>query len=78
MAASQGHADSQTNLGIMYAKGEGVPQSYIKAHMWFSLAKAMGDIEGGRNLAIVKGLMTPAQIAEAHVLVAEWWKTHND
>jgi len=27
----------------MYANGEGVPEDYVKAHMWWSLAKAQGS-----------------------------------
>ncbi|HMY01514.1 MAG TPA: hypothetical protein PKC44_17210, partial [Agitococcus sp.] len=30
-AAQQGDAYAQFNLGLMYAKGEGVPQDYAKA-----------------------------------------------
>jgi uncharacterized protein len=33
---------AQVNLGRMYAKGRGVPQDYVTAHMWFSLAIGRG------------------------------------
>jgi len=36
LAAEQGFADAQLNLGAMYGKGEGVPQDYVQAHMWFT------------------------------------------
>ena len=26
----------------MYANGEGVPQDYVRAHMWFNLSAAQG------------------------------------
>jgi TPR repeat protein len=34
LSADQGDAFAQHNLGYMYAKGDGVPQDYIQAHMW--------------------------------------------
>ena len=38
LAADQGHAGAQSNLGAMYATGQGVPQDDVQAHMWFNLA----------------------------------------
>jgi hypothetical protein len=36
--ADQGNAEAQYSLGYMYASGQGVPQDYVLAHMWFNLA----------------------------------------
>ena len=69
-AADQGHAQAQFNLGIMYAKGEGVAENYIQAYRWSSLAAASGDQNARKNLQIIKGWMTPGQIAEAQRLAA--------
>ena len=41
--AEQGDAKAQHNLGIMYGNGQGVPQDYVLAHMWFSLSGAQGE-----------------------------------
>ena len=38
LAAEQGDAASQFNLGLKYGKGEGVPQDYVEAHKWLNLA----------------------------------------
>jgi TPR repeat protein len=77
MAASQGHASSQSNLGFMYRDGEGVPQDYVQAHMWFNLAavatKDRYMIAKYRDELAEK--MTPAQIAEAQKLAREWKPT---
>ena len=35
-AAEQGDGDAQFNLGLMYAKGKGVPQDYVEAYKWYS------------------------------------------
>ena len=40
LAADQGHAEAQYNLGGMYAEGLGVPQDRVAAYMWLSLAVA--------------------------------------
>ena len=77
LAAEQGHEQAQFNLGAMYENGEGVPQDYIQAHVWFYLAVANSTDEELRNLAtqardVVAGKMTPEQIAEAQRLVREW------
>ncbi len=37
-AAGQGHAGAQNALAQMYAKGHGVPQDNVRAHMWYSVA----------------------------------------
>ena len=37
-AAEQGFAEAQYNLGVMYAKGEGVRQNYKIAKKWFGKA----------------------------------------
>ena len=37
LAADQGHAEAQNNLGVMYGTGAGVPQDYVQAHMWHNL-----------------------------------------
>ena len=40
LAAHQGDAQAQGSLGEMYAKGQGVPKDFIKAHAWMNLAAA--------------------------------------
>ena len=67
-AAEQGHALAPAFLGAMYAKGDGVAQDDVAALKWFVPARALGI--KGRDFVATR--MTPAQIAEAHRLVAEW------
>jgi len=40
--AEQGYADAQSNLGLMYYNGDGVPQDYKTAEKWFRLAAEQG------------------------------------
>lgn len=42
LAADEGHAGSQCNLGYMYQEGRGVPQSDAEAIRWFKLAADQG------------------------------------
>jgi TPR repeat protein len=68
---------AMANLGSMYAKGRGVPQDFIVAHMWFNLAAArapgVGYVESlAKDRDTIAKRMTPAQIAEAQKLAREW------
>ena len=63
---------AQAVLGDMYERGQGEPQDYVLAHMWFNLSAARGDAEAARKRDLIAGKMTPAQIAEAQKLAREW------
>jgi TPR repeat protein len=52
---------------------QGVPQDYVIAHMWLSLAAAGGNFTAERDFIAAK--MTPAQVAEAQKLAREWKPT---
>ena len=67
-----GDADAQFNLGVMYAKGEGVPVDYVLAYMWFNLVAAQGKKDATDLLGSLGKKMTPAQIEEAQKLAREW------
>ncbi len=51
--AEQGHADAQSNLGVMYAAGEGVPQDYVEAVRWYRLAAEQGDVFAQMSLGFL-------------------------
>ena len=72
LAAEQGIASAQFNLGVMYANGEGVPQDYVSAHMWLNLAAATGDEDARKARENVAASMTREQIAEAQARAREW------
>ena len=53
--AEQGDADAQYNLGLMYAKGRGVPQNNIYAHMWLNIdASDEGENTAGNRDIVSK------------------------
>ena len=56
----------------MYGEGKGVPQDYVRAHMWWNLAAAKGNAVAVKNRDKVAAKMTSTQIAEAQKLAREW------
>jgi TPR repeat protein len=72
LAADQGDADAQYNLGVCYAKGEGVPQDKVLAYMWHDLASANGLKRAERKKGQLEKRLTRQQIAEAQKLSREW------
>ena len=72
LAADQGDASAQITLGLRYDDGRGVPQDYVLAHMWLSLASAGGNADAQKHRSIIASKMTPAQISEAQRLAYAW------
>jgi TPR repeat protein len=68
-AAEQGDAEGQYNLGLMYDKGQGVPQDFIRAYMWYHLAAEA--VSGDDAMVAIKlrdrvaSRLSAAQIAKA-------------
>lgn len=50
LAADQGDAYAQFNLGALYDKGEGVPQDSAQAAKWYRLAADQGNAIAQSNL----------------------------
>ena len=71
MAAEQGHSDSQSILGEMYAEGFGELQDFTHAHMWFDIAVSTGNKKARRSRDKVEKKMTPAQIEKARDLARQ-------
>jgi hypothetical protein len=60
----------------MYANGEGVPEDYVLAYMWWNLAVAQGYEDAQGNKDRLEQRMTREQIAEAQRLSREWLEAH--
>ena len=78
IAAEQGLAVAQNNLGFMYHTGDGVPQDDVYAHMWYNISAYNGDIKASENRDLIAKRMTPSQIEKAqtlaHACVAKEYK----
>ena len=71
LAAAQGMDAAQYNLGLMYGRGWGVAQDYVRAHMWFNLAAVSGDADSVKARDITERQMTREQIAEAQKMATD-------
>ena len=67
LAAEQGYAAAQFNLGVMYATGEGVPEDDAEAVRWYRLAAEQGYAAAQFNLGLMyaTGEGVPEDAAEA-------------
>jgi len=65
--AKAGEADSQMQLAVLYAKGEGVAQDYAIAATWFRAAAQQGLARAQYDLAVLyeRGRGVTADMAEA-------------
>ena len=72
LAAEQGHASAQSNLGVMYANGEGVPQDDQEAVKWYRLAAEQGGASAQFNLGnrYANGQGVPQDYQEA----VKWYR----
>ena len=73
--AEQGYANAQHNLGVMYAIGQGVPQDYVLAHMWWNLSGSNGFKDAVTNRNIVEKKMSKQKIEKAQELARNWKPT---
>ena len=53
LAAQQGHADAQYNLGVMHLNGWGVPMNEIVAEKMFLMAAEQGTTEAQISLGLI-------------------------
>ena len=70
-AATQGDALAQYNLGLMYANGQGVAQSYAKAFEWYSKAANQGLAPAQYNLGVMYA--NGQGVAQSYAKAFEWY-----
>ena len=74
LAAEQGYAYAQFDVGRMYARGEGgVPEDAVNAYAWYSIAAAQGNPFAKMSKERVTEQMDRSQIAEAQKRSREYW-----
>ena len=69
VAADQGNALAQFNLGFMYEQGQGVTQDYKEAVKWYRLSADQGYASAQNNLGLMydKGQGVTQDYARAHM-----------
>jgi TPR repeat protein len=71
LAAEQGNALAQYNLGRLYYLGQGVTENIVYAHMWANQSSSNGVSMGEELTELLTELMSPAEIKEARRLENE-------
>ena len=69
LAAEQGYAQAQTQLGAMYYNGQGVVQDYKTAMKWFTLAaeEGNGSTQYGLSIMHARGQSVAQDDVYAHM-----------
>jgi uncharacterized protein len=80
LSAEKGFPPALYNLANCHLRGEGVPQDFVQAYVWFDLALGQGYSGARRAKDKVAERMTPSEIKEAERLTKEWrqkmyWQT---
>ena len=70
-AALASNADAQRNLGVLYLRGWGVAKDNVHAYGWLSQAERDGNKRAREYLQLVETQITPNQIMQARVWVAD-------
>ena len=71
-AADRGDPEAQLRLGEIYEKGLGVPQHFVRAHLYYNLAGAHGLLQAREARDALAERMSPAMVAEAQALAYQW------
>ena len=71
LAAEQGYADAQSNMGAMYGMGKGVIKDRVYAHMWGNIGASNGSEGGAKVREIAAKNMTSSQLEKAQDLARE-------
>ena len=71
-AARAGDGKAMLALGRAFARGLGVPQDYVLAHMWLNLAAGRGSAEAARERDGLAANMIPQHIASAQERARAW------
>lgn len=71
-SAARGNSEAQATLAEMYATGQEVPLDYVGAHMWWNVLAAQGNKPAAQKRAAIEAYLTPAQLARAQRLAADF------
>jgi len=78
VAASWAYKPAHFNLGVMYARGQGVPIDLPRAMAWMALAAERDDKEYVDAKEAVYSALSKDEFAQANVLWRELKKTYGD
>jgi uncharacterized protein len=70
--AEQGHASAQHNLGVLYAKGQGVPQDYATARQWWEKAALQGHANSQVDLGVM--YLNGQGVPQDYAIARQWFE----
>ena len=70
--AEKGEARAQHNLGVLYERGQGVPQDYATAVSWFRKAADQGFSRAQYNLGVMYG--NGHGVSQDYVTAVSWYR----
>jgi TPR repeat protein len=71
LAATQGHAKAQLNLGVLYDRGHGVTQDATQAVRWYRQAAEQGNRKAQLNLGL--SYATGRGVAQDYIEAYKWF-----
>lgn len=71
-AAQQDFGPAQLELGMLYEKGDCLPQDNVQAFLWYSLAAAKGEGKAVSGLRNLERRMDSQSLLEARQLLENW------
>jgi localization factor PodJL len=77
-AAERGLRDSQYNLGVLYARGLGLPQNLPESFRWFSLAANQGDVDAAKKRDDVASRLDQQTLVATRLAVQTWTAQPSD
>ena len=78
VAASWAYKPAEYNLGVMYARGQGVPVDLPRSLAWMTLAAERGDERYVAARELVRSQLAADQIGQSGVILEELNKTYGD
>ena len=78
VAASWAYKPAAYNLGVMHARGQGIPVDFPRALAWMALAAERGDERYVAARNVVQSQLTAEQVEQARAIVEELKKTYGD
>lgn len=70
--AEQGDAFAQSSLGILYRRGQGVPQDHAQAVKWFRKAAEQGD--AGAQISLGYAYRDGEGVPQDHAQAVNWFR----
>lgn len=71
-ASMKAHPGAQSGIAWYYEIGRGVSKDLVRAYMWYVLSAVGGDPDAAVSQEEVIKKMTPEQVREAQILIADY------